>query len=451
MAINYTPIPTYIINLEKRKDRKDYIKKEFDNHPHFDIHIVNAIEDPNPAVGLYKSFCSIVKNAMGEQLPFVLICEDDHRFTVEYSFEKFGNYLTQMENYETDVFLGGVSWFEYSIPCGKNLYWVKSFTGAQFLIIYSRFYDRILNTPFHNDDVIDRWISHISDNIYVSVPMLSVQKDFGYSDVTEKNNAIGKVDQLFSYTINRWNALEEIYISIDKGLQRALSTSSNDYAGLLIPTYIINLENCIDRLEHIKKEFVNKKEFDITVVEGCKDKNGSTGLWQSIRQVVQLAMEKKDEVIVICEDNHIFCDTYQKEPFFSCIYRGAYLGADIILGGISSSRQPIVVDEYMCWVDRFQSTQFTIIYSNFFETIFQADFTEEETVDFKLSNMTINKYVIHPFISIQKDFGNSGIPIVSSREGQHLGVFETCANKIEMVRNRNKAFAYMNTNLIAKK
>lgn len=76
---------------------------------------------------------------------------------------------------------------------------------------------------------------------------------------------------------------------------------------------------------------------------------------------------------------------------------------------------------------------------------FLVDFTEEENIDLKLSNMTINKYVIHPFISIPKDVGISVTSLVSPKDSRHLEIFESCANNLEMVRNKTKEFAYMDT------
>jgi len=49
-----------------------------------------------------------------------------------------------------------------------------------------------------------------------------------------------------------------------------------------IPTYIINLKKRTDRLEHIRKEFAHRDEFNITIFEAFEHVTGAIGLWKSI-------------------------------------------------------------------------------------------------------------------------------------------------------------------------
>lgn len=426
-------ISTYIINLKKRTDRKAYINKQFKGRSEFDVHFFNAIEHNIPAVGLYQSIYAIVEEAQEKKLPFVLICEDDHTFTDNYDTELFMAYISRLQQYQTDLFLGGVSWFECGVRIERDLYWVNKFTGTQFMIICSSFYQRILKSPFENHNIIDRWMCRLTEHILVSVPMLSIQKDFGYSDVTIKNNTPGKVDKLFSVTADRWQALNDIYDHIRRSKSK-YQLVDQQYEEMQLPTYVINLAHRPDRLKHIKQQFSDKKEFNVSVVEGCEEKDGALGLWNSIRKVVQLAIENDEDIILMCEDDHTFSSAYNKKHLFDTIYRGASLGADIILGGISNVRQTIAVNDHLCWIDKFQCTQFTIIYSSIFEAILETEFVEGDAADLKLSNMTVNKYVIHPFISTQKDFGYSDIPINNFDTAQYLKKFENCASKINQSR-----------------
>jgi len=427
-------ITTYIVNLEKRQDRRIFIEEEFSSHLFFEVKILKAIEDKIPAIGLYQSLCKVVRLAKSLNLPFFLFCEDDHKFTKHFEFGRFINLIENINDREGDILLGGVSWFECSVHVFKGLHWVSDFTGTQFMVIYSRFYESILKTPFNSYDTIDRWISKLSNKIFISTPMISIQKDFGYSDVTQKNNEIGKVQQLFDNTINRFLALDKIYSHIKKS-NVIQDLKNEDLSDMQISTYIINLKERTDRLTHILSEFHDRVEFDTEVIEGCKTKRGSDGLWKSIKKVVSLAKERNDEVILICEDDHVFCKNYDKRILFSALYQGAYLGADIILGGISNTRQIIPVNENLCWVDSFQCTQFTIVYSQFFDNILNEDFTEDAAADLKLSNMTVNKYVIHPFISRQQDFGYSDIPMPNLTTELYSELFDLCDKKISSIRN----------------
>ncbi|MEJ5052798.1 hypothetical protein [Sphingobacterium sp. MYb382] len=421
------------INLKRRVDRRVYLENHFKSYPEFELHIFEAIEDVVPAVGLYKSLCSIIKNAKKNKLPYVVICEDDHEFTDVYNKSLFFEYITRAKGYNADVLLGGVSWFACGVRVESDLYWLRNFSGTQFLVIYESFYQRIIEAPFNKHDIIDAWMCSLSDSIFVAVPMLSVQRDFGYSDVTVDNNRCGKVEELFTTTQARWKAIKDVTAHIWKELAGYVVYS--EYEDIQLPTYVINLARRKDRLAHIRQQFAPNDEFNVHIIEAVNDKNGAVGLWKSILKVVQMAKDSDDEVILICEDDHIFCDGYDKHVLWNAIYQGAYLGADLVLGGISSTQQVIPASDYLCWISSFQCAQFTIVYSRFFETILSAEFQEFDAADLKLSDLTANKYVIHPFISLQKDFGYSDIPIDNFGTELYRIKFDDCSSNIDKIRS----------------
>ena len=63
---------------------------------------------------------------------------------------------------------------------------------------------------FISDDITDFHISSNSDNIFVTYPFFSVQKEFGYSDVTSFNNKEGYVDGLFKGTSIGLDILDKV-------------------------------------------------------------------------------------------------------------------------------------------------------------------------------------------------------------------------------------------------
>lgn len=86
-----------------------------------------------------------------------------------------------------------------------------------------------------------------------------------------------------------------------------------------ISTYVINLKDRIDRKKHAISEFEGKDEFYVTFVDACEHSIGAVGLWNSIVKIIHIAVEKDDDVIVICEDDHYFTENYSKEYLFENI------------------------------------------------------------------------------------------------------------------------------------
>lgn len=176
-----------------------------------------------------------------------------------------------------------------------------------------------------------------------------------------------------------------------------------------ISTYIINLKERTERRCHSEAEFGGKAEFNIRFIDAVKHPNGAVGLWQSIVQAVKISVERNDDVMIICEDDHLFTPHYTKEHLFAAIDNARKKRAELLLGGIGNFgfAVPAAADCY--WVDWFWSTQFTIIFKPLFETIIGYDFKNSDTADVLLSRIVTEKYVMYPFISIQKDFGYSDV------------------------------------------
>lgn len=185
--------------------------------------------------------------------------------------------------------------------------------------------------------------------------------------------------------------------------------SQSDHSNFKISTYVINLKERPDRLHHILKQFEDKPEFEINVIEAVKHKIGAVGLWKSILKAIKKAIENEDDVIIICEDDHKFTEHYSKEYLFASIIHAHEAGTNVLLGGIGGFENVIPISQNRWWVDSFWCTQFLVVYQKFFSTILDEAFGDTDTADGKLSEMTSNKMVMFPFISLQKDFGYSDV------------------------------------------
>lgn len=66
---------------------------------------------------------------------------------------------------------------------------------------------------------LDFKISELSDSIFVIHPFISVQKEFGYSDVTSKNAEEGYVENLFRGTSQKLDMLKRIKVEYEIRLE----------------------------------------------------------------------------------------------------------------------------------------------------------------------------------------------------------------------------------------
>ncbi len=190
-------IKTYVINLEKRKERKSHASAQFLNEKYYLLNFVKAIENVNGALGLWQTIVQIIQNSYIREDDYILICEDDHEFTKKYNIQKLLSAIKEAEEKKADVLLGGVSWFLDALQTSKNLFWIDQFTGTQFMIVFKKFYKKIINADFNVGDTADRKICELTTSKFLVYPFISVQKEFGYSDATPFNNKEGYVTEIF--------------------------------------------------------------------------------------------------------------------------------------------------------------------------------------------------------------------------------------------------------------
>lgn len=418
-------IPTYVINLERRSDRKAHILNKFAGRDEFDVEIIKAHENPVGSLGLWYTIKQIVEIAEQREQDFILICEDDHQFTDSYSAQLLFECLTEAKDINADVILGGVSTVQSAATVSKNLSWIENFNGTQFLIIYRHFFETLLKAAFYEYDIADDKIVRLTKKRFLIFPFISVQKEFGYSDATDWNNEVGRVTRLFdgaSKTVQTLKNVEKFYGNLRKnnGI-----IDEEKFSDISIPTYAINLPERTERRKHILQQFKGRKEFDLQIIDACKHKVGAIGLWQSICKIVQLAIDNEDDVIIICEDDHQFTNCYNRDLLLRNIFEAHEQKAGILSGGIGGYTHASLLSEERLWVSFFLSAQFIVVYKKMFKKILKYKFQEYDVADIVLSYLTSNKMVLHPFISHQKDFGHSDVtPIHNEFPGLVQDMFQ---------------------------
>ena len=205
-------VNVYIPNLPKRTDRRESILKEFSGKGCFKPNIVTPVLSKTGYISLWKTFVRAVETEKTNGSDFFIFCEDDHVFTESYSYDALCRHIQEADRMHADLLLGGVSWMRTPFQVNDNMFWLDAFNGMQFTIVYSRFYDKILDTIKDGyKHVTDIFLSSLTDAIFVIYPFISVQKEFGYSDATPRNNKNGYVDYLFTRTSKQLKVLNKVW------------------------------------------------------------------------------------------------------------------------------------------------------------------------------------------------------------------------------------------------
>lgn len=427
-----TPIKVYAVNLLQRTERRESIEAQFADKPEFDLHIVPAIERHIGAHGLWQTFYGIVEQEAISKSDYFIFCEDDHIFTDNYSFEVLRERIYEAQTLGADLLSGGMSVLRTPVETAPGLFWVSWFNGMQFTVIFNQCYQKILAAKTSEGYAVDILLSHLAYRKYVIFPYISVQCEFGYSDATDINDEEGRVTRFFNKTQRLLDTLQKVkrhYSAIHPEIIDSIIQT--DVSRAYIPTYIINLPERTDRLKHIRAQFSSHPEFDVHIYPAKEHKVGAIGLWQSICDIVRQAKNAEEDFILICEDDHIFTEYYNRETFLRQIMLGAVMGAHMLNGGVGDFSNLVPLPGGIAWMDRFWCTQFIVIYKSAYEIILNVPFGLRDVADEKLSAILTNKFVINPFISEQTDFGYSDITQANNSNGMILRHFANAKHKLK--------------------
>ncbi len=197
--------------MRNRVERRSHIEKQFQGKPEFKLTWIEAIEHPIGAVGLWKSMVKVVETAIINDDDIIIICEDDHTFTSAYSKEYFFANIIAANNQESELLSGGIGGFGTAVPVDSNRYWIDWFWCTQFIVVFKPLFQKILDYDFQDTDTADGVLSVIANNKMTLYPFISIQKDFGYSDVTCANNEFaGMITNHFRQTDMRLSLIHHV-------------------------------------------------------------------------------------------------------------------------------------------------------------------------------------------------------------------------------------------------
>lgn len=326
-------------------------------------------------------------------------------FTQFYNCEKFLCQVERAKINNYDILLGGISWFQDGFQLTEDLLWIDVFSGTQFMIIYSAFYEKILNFDFKPWDSVDYIISAISNRICCITPFISVQRDFGYSDVTHMNDGTNRIHKLFiksSIQANIYRNISNYYNSINDSSITHITTDD-----CYIRTYSLLFYND-DNYKYLQRIFDNKDEFLIKLLYRNELENENT-----IFDIISDAIKNGEDAIIICNTNHKFTCNYDKNRLFEAIIQASILGCDILSGGGIGFNFSIPLKKNLFWVDQVFLSSFTVVFKKYFDLLLLncKDLTWNS---FEISYLqrTNHKMIMYPFISIPTS--SSGITVLNN-------------------------------------
>jgi GR25 family glycosyltransferase involved in LPS biosynthesis len=174
-------IPTYIINLKERTDRKQYITNEVTKIPQLSYTVIDAIRDESNTC--FASHLKCIQLAKDNKLPFVLILEDDCMFTSNCN-EILNTTFNELQTLDWDMLYLGANLNAPAYNVSKYLLKLSGAYTTHAYIVHERFYDTILNLTL--DFEIDVCYTKLmnNSNVFMCDPIIAYQLP-SYSDLQD--------------------------------------------------------------------------------------------------------------------------------------------------------------------------------------------------------------------------------------------------------------------------
>lgn len=186
----------YYINLEQRTDRKTHVEKEL-TELGWNFQRFNAVKAKSGRIGCSMSHLKLLMKAKKENLPYIVIVEDDIQFTNKQKFNSLlKHFLNKNINYDVLLLAGNLRPPVTKID--QNILKIsKSFTTTGY-IVKNHYYDKMINNikegiqnllknPLNGYNAIDvYWMKLQSiDNWYILYPRTITQLP-DYSDIEQR-------------------------------------------------------------------------------------------------------------------------------------------------------------------------------------------------------------------------------------------------------------------------
>ena len=150
----------YYINTFCFYNNRNKYQEYFSKKKEFRIHWIKSTS-PSPNIN-QKNLNSILTRSIQEEDDVIIICFDNYRFKRNYSKYSLFKYILMAKFYQADILFGNGSEMDCMCKIQDELYWVNSIKKSNFIVLYRKFFNKILDINLLNSKSFPETISALS-------------------------------------------------------------------------------------------------------------------------------------------------------------------------------------------------------------------------------------------------------------------------------------------------
>ncbi|NLR78205.1 hypothetical protein [Chitinophaga eiseniae] len=170
-AIKQPDGPKWKVALFSGPPENKAITDQFTGKPEFIIH---HAEGPRLLTLVELKALTLTAQMAGDDL--FILSNTHHQFTAHYTAAYLEAGISAAQKNNADILLGAVNWMESAIQVDQHLFWLDKFLGCQFIVLFRRCYNALLNIRIDGDNAeiaIDGVLSSIAANKLLLYPFIS--------------------------------------------------------------------------------------------------------------------------------------------------------------------------------------------------------------------------------------------------------------------------------------
>lgn len=109
-----------------------------------------------------KNLNSILTRSIQDEDDVIIIYFDNHRFKTNYSKYSLFKYILMAQFYQADILFCNANKIDYMCKIQDELYWVNNIKESNFIVLYRKFFDKILDVDFLPSKSFSEFISTLS-------------------------------------------------------------------------------------------------------------------------------------------------------------------------------------------------------------------------------------------------------------------------------------------------
>lgn len=169
-------LPVYVLSFNALPGLVPQTTEELSGNASFSLRFRDIPDSEREGEGHWHCIVACVREALEEEEDMIIITYDDSFLTASFRLPDFIDQVCQAGLMGCNILLGGVEGLHHVVPINSSLYWIDTFTGSCFLVLFRNVYAKILKESYEKGVSVSELLSFVTSHKMVLYPLISERR-----------------------------------------------------------------------------------------------------------------------------------------------------------------------------------------------------------------------------------------------------------------------------------